>query len=242
MYGLVKSDKMKRFIIKNKQQISLCISILESVILGIYLSFVSESIMSGQGFLSALFAVHNSWIWFVVSLICFACQFGIERLSSKEITTQKTNLINSILEQACKAFVYPHINYHIRAMITVCDLKKGTRKTVYGYNIGISPERFAEYKIDFGVTGKAYKLKRPVAEALPPNHISTYDETHKNYVEERLKCVLAAPIFSAKISDKVIGVLAFDSIESIEKMKFESNESKMLAQGWADIISHIIDE
>ena len=54
--------------------------------------------------------------------------------------------------------------------------------------------------------------------------------------------MLAAPIFSNRNREKVVGILAFDSMESIEKMKFDTDKSKEIAQSWADIFTNIVDE
>lgn len=40
----------------------------------------------------------------------------------------------------------------------------------------------------------------------------------------------------------VVAILAFDSTESLERMKFNSDSSKKIAQGWAHIIRVVMDE
>lgn len=230
---------MKHFLIKYKTAIELILTFLESIILGIYLAIVSGNIIDGDSFFYAFFKTKGSWFYILVAVILFILQLYLSISSSREMSSKKKDIINSILQVACRSLIYPH-NYHIRAIITECDYKKNTRKTTFGYNIGISPERFAEYAINFGVTGKAFSAKRPIAEVLPTDHISTYDSHHQAIVEERLKCVLAAPIFKSAEDNTVIGILAFDSIEPINKMKFDTDASKELAQNWADIISNIL--
>lgn len=232
---------MKQFLLNNKRSFDLILSVIQSLVLGIYLSLISTNLSAGYSFFAAICKEKNSWIYLSISAISFICQLWLSQESEKAESSHKSRLINSILEEACRSLVYPG-KLHVRAIVTMCDYKKQKRKTVYGYNIGISPERFAEYDIDFGVTGKAFLLRRPVAESLPNDHITTYDNHHASIVESRLKCVLAAPIFSQKNSEKVIGILAFDSTDTIEKLKFDSDSSKKIAQGWADIISVVLDE
>ena len=76
---------------------------------------------------------------------------------------------------------------------------------------------------------------------MPDNHISTYSEQNAKYVDPNLKCVLAAPIFSAYDRSKVIAVLAFDSNETLQKMKFDTKRSREIAQMWADTLTHVIE-
>lgn len=232
---------MKNFLLNNKRKLDLLLSVIQSLILGIYLSLIATNLSLGHTLITSIIKEKNSWIYLTISVLTFIFQFWLAQESETAETNHKMRLINSILEEACRSLVYPG-KLHIRAIVTKCDYKKKKRKTVYGYNIGISPERFAEYDIDFGITGKAFKSRRPIAESLPDDHINSYSKHHASLVEPRLKCVLAAPIFSQKDSSKVVAILAFDSTESLERMKFNSDSSKKIAQGWADIISVVMDE
>jgi hypothetical protein len=233
---------MKWIIIKYKVIFITILSIMETIILGIYLSLIANKIGEGYSLFASIQKVNNSYIYIFVLIICLILQIYIEQMMKKHSRKSKEELVNSILKVACDSFVYPHSNYNIRAIITVCDYRRSKRKTVYSYNILASPEKFAEYDLYFGITGEALKKKIPIAQALNDDHIETYDEETKNYVEPRLKCVLAAPIFSNRNREKVVGILAFDSMESIEKMKFDTDKSKEIAQSWADIFTNIVDE
>jgi hypothetical protein len=230
---------IRRFLLKNKTIIELLLTIVEAIVLGVYLSIVADNIIQGSDWIHASYQTKGSLGYLAIAFVAYAFQIYITVIASAETTKGKKQIINAILKVACKSLVYPH-KYHIRAIITECDYKRNVRKTTYGYNIGISPERFAEYALDFGITGKAFAAKRPIAEALPDDHMSTYDEKYQQIVDPRLKCVLAAPIFKSDDDNTVIGILAFDSNEPISRMKFDTDSSKELAQGWADIISNII--
>ena len=220
--------------------ISLVLSFCSSVVLGIYLSIIASRMIDGNSFYNSLVYDQKAKIMLFFTILLFGGQIFLKFATIRKSNQSKKVLIEQILEEACKSLVYPH-RYHIRAIITVCDRKRKKRKTMYGYNIGISPERFAEYDISFGVTGKAYELKRPVAEELPENHIDEYDEHHRAVVDGNLRCVLAAPIFRSPDDNDVIGILAFDSNETISKIRFNTDVSKEIAQNWADIVSTVLN-
>lgn len=233
--------KMKSILRKYKAAISIFLSIIESVLLGIYLSLIANKLELGNSFLESINQIKNTYLYIIFIILCLFAQIYIEQQIKQYDKKEKEELVNSMLKVACDSFVYPHNNYNIRAIITLCDYKRNKRKTIYSYNILASPERFAEYDLFFGVTGEAIKNKVPVAQSLREDHMDEYDEQTRMYVESRLKCVLAAPIFSNRNKEKVIGVLAFDSINDIEKMKFSTDKSKEIAQSWADIFTNIIE-
>ena len=232
---------MQRIFIKYRAIINIVLSITESVLLGIYLSLIAGKLEIDYSLLKAINEIKNSYLYIFLLLMCLLIQIYLEQYVKQYNKKSKEELVNSMLKVACDSFVYPHNNYNIRAIITVCDYKRNKRKTVYSYNILTSPERFAEYDLYFGVTGEAIKNKIPIAQALKDGHMDEYDEETKKYVEPRLKCVLAAPIFSNQYKEKVIGVLAFDSMIDIEKVKFATDKSKEIAQSWADIFTNIIE-
>ena len=86
------------------------------------------------------------------------------------------------------------------------------------------------------------KNKASLSDSVSYDSIITSSPQNAQYVDPDLKCVLAAPIYSLKSRDKVIAVLAFDSIEPLEKIKFNTRKSKEIAQMWADVLSHVIEE
>lgn len=231
---------MKNHLANNRITYSIIISIVQSIALGVYLAVYSDKIINGETPLQAFLVVGRHNILLLIAVLLFAFQIYFGFLERDQESNKKEKLVNSILKASCNTLIYPHSNLHIRSIVTVCDYKKRTRTTRFSYNIESAPERTATYDIDFGTTGQAVLKKIPVAEALPANHISTYSERNGKYVEPDLKCVLAAPIFSLQNRSMVIAVLAFDSTESIEKMKFNTRKSKEIAQMWADVLAHII--
>ncbi|MDO4302252.1 MAG: hypothetical protein Q4D26_12820 [Clostridia bacterium] len=231
---------MRGHIAKNQFAYSIVLSMFQSIALGIYLAIYSDRVIKGSSLIGAFDELKRYNFLLVIVLILFFCQIIVGFWGRKHEAKNKERLINSILKAACNTLVYPRTELHIRAIITICDYKKGKRKTVYSYNIESDPERTAELDIDFGVTGQAIIRKIPVAEELPLNHVATYSVENGRYIAPDLKCVLAAPIFSINHPDQVIGVLAFDSVETLHVMQFDSRKSKEIAQMWADALSHLI--
>jgi hypothetical protein len=212
----------------------------QAIFLGFYINFFSTEFEKNNIKSFQTLGAWNILLFLTIGLLIF--NIWIESADKSHQSKNRTQIINKILENACKALVSPNHNNskHIRAIITICDYKKGKRKTTYSYNISASPERTAEYDIYFGVTGKAIRDKVVVAEELPNDHIDSYPERHKVFVDSKLKCVLAAPIFSLNNPDDVVGVLAFDSQNNLKTLKFDTSESKEIAQSWADILSHLM--
>lgn len=231
---------VKVFLYKYRREVNVILSLISLIITSIYFSLISNNMSSGSSFWKSLNMIPGSYLYILGIAACLVLQYYMDYSVEKKDDNKKKEVIEAILQNACKAFTYPH-RYHIRAIITICDYKNNTRKSTYSYNISASPEREAVYDLNFGVTGEALRRKIPIAVELPENHIETYDERHKLIVEERLRSILAVPIFSKSKPDEVIAVLAFDSMETLDRMKFNSDRSKELGQSWADIISEIID-
>lgn len=231
---------MKKHIANNKTIYSIIVSMMQSIILGVYLALYSNKIVEGDSFISAFYSLGQHNIFIIVFIALFIFQIYIAFLEERKKESDKEKLINDMLKAACNTLVYPNTKLHIRAIITICDYKKKKRKTVYSYNIESDPERTAIYDIDFGVTGDAIKKRIPIGEELPENHVGTYSRENGQYVDPDLKSVLAAPIFSIQKDEIIIGVLAFDSIEPMDKIKFNTRKSKEIAQMWADVLSHLL--
>lgn len=208
--------------------------------LGIYLAIYSDKIINGASLIDAFINLKGYNAFLAISAALSFLQVYLGILERKQNESEKEQIINSILKAACNTLIYPKSSLHIRAIITVCDFKRKIRKTCYAYNIESDPERTATYDLDFGVTGQAISSKIPVAKSLSEDHISTYSGENGKYVDSNLKCVLAAPIFSAHDKDKVVAVLAFDSYETLQKMKFDTKKSREIAQMWADVLTYII--
>ena len=150
-------------------------------------------------------------------------------------------LVNKILENSCKSLIHPHETRHIRAIITLVDFSDKNnprRKTAYSYNAEADPERYGVYPADFGITGEAFKTKSVIVKELPKEHHEMYDENTKKNVLPQIKTVMAAPIYSE--TQKLIGILAFDTTLALSTVKFNSNLARSIAQSWADIIGFII--
>lgn len=232
---------MKKFLIRHRPIVTFVLSLAESVLIGIWGSLIAGKILEGISFFESVKSIPSSRGFISLIFIIIIIHIYIEILCAVSDKQAKAKLVNSILKEACDSYIYPHKEYHIRSMITVCDYRRMKRKVIYSYNIIASPERFGEYDISFGVTGKAWSRRCPVAEELKRDHMDHYAPNIKQFVESRLKCVLAAPIFSKTEKGKVIAVLAFDSMETLDTMKFDSDKSKEIAQSWADILSNIIE-
>lgn len=231
---------MSRILTKNKATYSLIASVIESIVLGIYLSMISDKFIKGNNVWTAISLLEWYNLLAVVFIALFVFQIYLSLLEKKSGNDEKKQLIDNMLQAACSSIIYPNNALHIRSIITVCDYKNWKRTTVYAYNIESDPERTATYDLTFGVTGEAVKQKVPVARALPPNHIETYSPENAQFVEKDLRCVLAAPIFSKNKKGEVVAVLAFDSFEPIENIQFNTRKSRELAQMWADIFSRIL--
>lgn len=233
---------MKRHFINNHIVYNIVISMMQSTILGVYLAIFSDKIIKGITFINAFFELKYYNIFLLVSIVLFILQICFGILERTQQSNNKEDIINSILKASCNTLVYPNSKLHIRAIITVCDYKNQVRTTRYSYNIESAPERTATYDLYFGVTGKAVKNKASLSDSVSYDSIITSSPQNAQYVDPDLKCVLAAPIYSLKSRDKVIAVLAFDSIEPLEKIKFNTRKSKEIAQMWADVLSHVIEE
>lgn len=214
---------------------------IQSIMLGLYLAVYSDRIINGDSLIAALINLKYFNLFLALYAILFLFQVYLGFWERKQNESEKEKLVNSILKAACNTLIYPNSNLHIRAIITMCDYKRKIRKTYYAYNIESNPERTAVYDLDFGVTGQAILKRIPIAEALPENHVNTYSEKNRKYVDPDLKCVLAAPIFSAHDKSQVIAVLAFDSNETLKNMKFDTKKSREIAQMWADVLTHIVE-
>lgn len=214
---------------------------IQSVTLGIYLAVYADRIIKGDSLPVAIINLKYYNIFFVISIILFFFQVKLGISEKKQDESEEEKLVNSILKAACNTLVYPNVDLHIRAIVTVCNYRRQLRKTCYAYNIESDPERTAVYDLDFGVTGKAISKKVAVAESVPENYVGEYMERNRKYVDPDLKCVLAAPIFSAHDRRHVIAVLAFDSNETLQKMKFDTRKSREIAQMWADVLTYIIE-
>lgn len=232
---------MKEHICRNQATYSILLSLFQSIILGIYLAIFSNFFIKENALFKGFMSCGYYNILFVFSIIIILIQVKIGMINKYHEETRRELLINGILRSACQTLIYPETNQCIRACVTICDYKTGKRSTKYSYNLEADPERTAVVDIDFGITGDAIERKAPVAAGLSKNHMNDYSPENKKCICPDIRCVLAAPIFSKKNRNEVIGVLAFDSFETLSKMKFDSHKSKEIAQMWADTISDLLE-
>ena len=231
---------MKEHIRRNQSTYNILISLLLSIVLGVYLAIYADKLIKGNTLVSGIFSCGYYNILLIIGITLIIFQIKVGTINKIYEETKKEALINEILKSACKTLVYPDVHHNIRSCVTICDYKTGKRSTKYSYNLEADPERTAVVDINFGITGDAIKRKIPVAGGLSENHMDDYSSENGRYICPDIRCVLAAPIFSKKIRSQVIGVVAFDSFETLEEMKFETHQSKEIAQMWADIISNLL--
>lgn len=231
---------MEEHMQKNLTTYNILLSLLQSIILAVYLAIYASFIIDGKSLIEGFLSCKYYNILFGVSIIIFVLQVRVGMINGTYEATRKERLINEILKSACTTLIYPETNHYIRACVTICDYKTGKRATKYSYNLEADPERNAVVDIGFGITGDAIKRKVPVAGGLSENHMKDYSPENGKYICPDIRCVLAAPIFSKKNRSEVIGVIAFDSFETLEEMKFNSHKSKEIAQMWADTITNLL--
>lgn len=231
---------MKEHINRNQTTYNVLLSLFQSIVLGIYIAIYADKLIKGSTLLQGFFDCGYYNIILGISIIIFTFQIKVGTINRIHEETKKEALINEMLKSACRTLVYPNVNRNIRSCVTICDFKTGKRATKYSYNLEADPERNAVVDIDFGITGDAIKRKVPVAGGLSENHMDEYSPENGRYICPDIRCVLAAPIFSKNNRSEVVGVIAFDSFETIEKMKFDTHQSKEIAQMWADIISDML--
>jgi len=176
-----------------------------------------------------------------VAMGILALNLYIGALPSLSLNRVRKQLIEDILASACRSLIRPNFSRHIRAIITICDYRQGCRRTTYTYNVRADPERTASFPFDFGVTGEAYTVKAAVARELPDNHLETYSPEIRPLIYPQLRCVLAVPLFNPlDPAGRLLGILAFDTAESMQTMRFDNREVKDLAQSWGDLISQLL--
>jgi hypothetical protein len=184
-----------------------------------------------------------AWWNLLLLLVIGSASFQIYLVSlpKRLLRVTQDELISRILEAACKTMIYPRMNRHIRAIVTIREGRSGQRRTKYNFNADSDPERVASYPLEFGVTGKAYKLRAVVVEELPIDHHGKYKRSIKDCVLPEIRSILAAPILGSLLEEEEpLGVLAFDSVLPLEDIEFNKLEARELAQRWADILAQII--
>ena len=95
---------MKWIIIKYKVIFITILSIMETIILGIYLSLIANKIGEGYSLFASIQKVNNSYIYIFVLIICLILQIYIEQMMKKHSRKSKEELVN-VCMNACM-FVY----------------------------------------------------------------------------------------------------------------------------------------
>jgi len=233
-------NKTNLFLLKHNQTILTITLILISGLIGLYINWFTKQ-PDNNTFISNI--QNLSWKNLLLVLTVALLVFHVHTLNvPKKITKSKQkSLVSSILESASKSLIYPNLDLHIRAIVTVCDNKTNKRVTCYNYNTESDPERVAEFEKEFGVTGEAFTKKSVVLKQLKATHHKDYDTRTQNNVLPQIKTVLAAPILkSNNTEDEPFGILAFDSMQTIQELYWNKREIRTIAQEWADILSEIL--
>ena len=216
--------------------------------LGLYVNLLSSALdtkYNGRA-PSVAHAVSTVGAWHLLLVVVITASIGQYRLGLyvRRYLTQireRSDLISAVLEAACKSLIYPTMQRHIRAIVTLREPDSPLRTTRYSYNTRGDPEQAASYPLDFGVTGEAYTTKSVVAKELPPDHLDTYDPPVKSTVLPQICSILAAPILQRDSQGPPLGVLAFDSTDPLRRAHFDMPPARDLAQRWADVLTRILD-
>lgn len=245
------SDILLSAIRKRKGILDTALTIIMVLMFAVYTNLFTSTIdvRAGLG-LDALLSGVVALGWWNSAIIVFVIasfgRFYLEQLPSIRIREVRDELIHEVLEAACKSLIYPDMDKHIRAIITVYDPDDDIRRSKYMYNTRPDPERTGEYPPGFGVTGTAFTERRVVIEELEEDHHSEYEDPAKSSVLPEIRTILAAPILRSESHDaKPIGVLAIDSQLSLDKLithESETNyaELRTTLQMWADILSKLM--
>jgi hypothetical protein len=188
-------------------------------------------------------------IWYLGSwnLLPLACiillliQYRVARYAARKLSACADEIIEDILSAASRSLIFPQMSKHIRAIVTVRVGNTGRRITRYEYNTEPDPERVASFPLFFGVTGRAYKSRSTVVLELTDEYKGEMDEQVRPLILPNLRTVMAAPLLESRDpQDEPLGVLAFDSVLTPNKLYFDRPEARSLAQAWADIIAKLL--
>lgn len=233
--------KLDRFFLKNTSELLTIITLLVACITGLYINLLTNKI-DNKTFRATI--IELSWwnLLILIVVVLVLLQNYIQNIPKKYLTQKKDSLISLILEAACNTLIYPETTLHIRAIVTLCcDDKTGQRETKYTFNAESDPERVAAYPNEFGITGEAFTKKSVVIKQLKVTHHKTYGDETKKHILPQVRTILAAPLLkSNNIKDEPLGVLAFDSINTIEELKWNKIQVRKIAQEWADILSKLL--
>jgi len=234
-----------RYVRRNSGWIQACLGLLLTVLIGVYVNVLTNAMASSRPVGSVRAVVGALGLWNVLAvlavvILCF--QTYLAQAPAAELRASRSEIITKILELACRSLIYPHRNRHIRAIVTLCDKEHRTRRTTYTYNVRPDPERTATFPVDFGITGEAYVNRAAVARELPADHLAAYEPGVRRLILPGLRCVMGVPLFDPSRQDgPPLGVLAFDSEESMTTLRWDRRDALDLAQAWADLVAELVD-
>src|SRR5262249_22822936 len=134
----------------------------------------------------------------------------------------------------------------------------GKVKIFYHYNMNTDPDRELEFNIDAGATGRCWAEQRiqvvDLAEVREKaRQEPDYLERHWKFrpqdqaaVRQTLQALLSVPIFDPRDYDPknnsgtLMGVLNFDSDNSVEEIGFRTQGVVEIARRFAEAIAHIL--
>jgi hypothetical protein len=234
---------MRKWFARRAQFTTLLVATIVATLTGGYVNVATAELGDrGVGRLPAVLLHMGSWnLLMLAAAALLITQYRVNRYIERRLSIGADSLIQEVLVAASKSLVFPHTNKHIRAIVTVRVGNTGRRVTRYTYNTGPDPERVASFPLYFGVTGEAYKTRSTILLELPTDHISTYEEEVQPLILPELRTVLAAPLLQSNDpKDEPLGVLAFDSVLTPDRLFFHRPEARQLAQSWADIIAKLL--
>jgi hypothetical protein len=234
---------MGKWLARRAQLTTLLVATFVATLTGGYVNIATANLGDqGVGHLPVVLLHMGSWnLLMLAAAALLIAQYRVNRHAERRLSIGADDLIQEVLAAASRSIVFPHVNKHIRAIVTVRVGNTGQRVSRYAYNTAPDPERVASFPLLFGVTGEAYKTRSTVLMELPSNHVSTYEEEVQPLILPELRTVLAAPLLKSNDPrDEPLGVLAFDSVLTPEKLFLNKPEARQLAQSWADIIAKLL--
>lgn len=238
---------LKDWLKENHRVVAFALAAIGPVLAGVYTNIYTSALTQAPGATVAAAALSLGWWNALVPAFAFTLwgQFYVSGLPNAALDDVRAHLVLKVLAAACKSLVYPRSldAAPVRAIVSMIDRKRSRRIAKYSFNTDPDPERQADWPIEFGVTGEAITTRQVVLKELQPDHHTTYPDDVKMAVLQDIKTILAAPILDpGDRRGPPLGVVAFDSVMSIQDLGFGSREVRNVAQAWADVIAIIITQ
>lgn len=229
---------MTRWVIRHRTIVTLVLSFVVASAGGVYVNMWTTALASDPSIATCAKTVGRWHIMVLVAALAMFAQYRISSVEDSRYANLAGRLIDEVLAAASRSLVFPRKNRNLRAIVTIADQSHETRTTRYAYHVEPDPERTATFPIYFGITGEAMRDRRVVVQGLEPDHVSGYDPITAPKILPDLRSVLAAPLYSfGDQSRETIGVLAFDSVNTVKELQLDNREMIELAQAWADIVA-----